>query len=148
MSVSTDGILFFGFTFHEEDSYDKEPPPWMEDTGGWEDFYVAKKGLIKPVGNDYEDPVFKKAREDYWAAKREMLKNEPCEIGYHGGEGCMSYFVTIKESHKSASRGYPEKLKSTFGDIESDWFHKIATFCQLMEIDYQEPAWYLASYWG
>jgi hypothetical protein len=146
MSVSTDGILFFGFTFHDVEDSTTEPPPWLEDTGGWEEVYAAKKGLIKPVGNDYEDPVFKKASEDYWHAKREILKKEPCEIGYHGGEGCMACFVTVKAGHQSASRGYPEEVTMLPGS--PSWFEQIKAFCAFMEIDFQTPKWYLASYWG
>jgi len=149
MSVSTDGILFFGFTFHEEDADSENlstKPAWFEID--WEEFYVTKKGLTKPSEKypPNRDPELEAAWDKYYTAKRDMLKAEPCTVAFHGGEGCWALFVTVKGGYLRASRGYPKKVTMFTGS--PSWFEQIKTFCQIMEIDFQEPAWYLASYWG
>ena len=134
MGVSTNGILFYGFPLDEETSY-------IDD---WEDIYTEKKGVVVPIESisEAEDGVY----SSYWAAQREKIKEAECEVGtYCSGEYPMLY-VAISSSHKVAYRGDAVRIESL--EIQSDWREKLEAFCEVMEILWEEPGWYLVSYVG
>lgn len=137
MSTSTDGILFFGFTFFEEDS-GEDFPECLTEADGWEAYFAAQHGCVRE--EEKEDSY-----KDYYERKKALETAEPCTIRMHGGEGCFAHFVAIKKSLVSASRGYPVNV--TCLTEEPEWRKQLEDFCKLMNIPFQEPKWFLASLW-
>ena len=139
MGVSTNGILFYGFSLDEED----ESCWHTEDEDDWEDVYASTQGVIRPTA-DYEDN--KEVYSTYWRDVWAKAKEAKCEIGYHcSGEFPIPY-VALSVSHKVAGRGDAVRIENL--EIQEDWRETLLTFCEVMKIPWQEPAWYLVSYWG
>lgn len=133
MSISSDGILFYGFLIDEDKQEELERLFDYDETGIEEpEEYYAMKVLNKG----------KVSYEEY----SELDKKEPCEIGMHCSYDYPMYYVGIKESELRAWRGYPKKIESF--DINKKWNQQIKDFCKIMGIEYQEPDWYLASMYG
>jgi hypothetical protein len=143
MSIDSDGILFFGIDLGVEEDLDL---PWDEEyDGDWEQMYYAKmreKFTEKYPEKDYNDDIKMKA---YFAAKKELEDNGSM-IGVHCSFNHSMLYVAVSESNLVAYRGSPKKVKSF--EIKPDWIQKIKDFCELMEIEYQEPRWILTSLYG
>lgn len=133
MGTSTDAILFYGFSAEDEGDWDKR----LEDD--WTDTFAAHKGVLSPdSGND--------AFNAYWSKKSQLLAAEPCEIDQHCSGAHPISFVYIAESKITASRGDAKEVGTIW--IGERWRDQLKEFCNLMGIPWQEPKWYLVSYWG
>lgn len=139
MSVSSDALLFYGFS--AEDVGD-----WGEiDNDDWEALYAEKKG-VSPQVYDGKNQISEEALREYWRKTRKLLLDEPCEIGYHCMDGSAISYVCIKSTLTTASRGTPREVKTL--EIDPAWRDQLKKFCDLMEIPWQESKWYLASWMG
>lgn len=112
MSTSTDGMLFYGFSFCNTDKGD-ERPEWLD------------------------VPTDKQTK---------LLKESPCDVHFHCMDTDPVYYVHARQF--SACRGdeiqiHPTELTRDQGKMDSD----IKEFCQMFDIEYQQPNWYLASLW-
>lgn len=140
MSTSTNGLLYFGFTFYADDEGD---PPWgdIED----DEWLCEMLGGPKSLKEEYEGNEEKYST--YWSEKRNFLKSADIEIVIHCSGNYPMYAIAIKKSVYSASRGYPENLGP---DIQSnlDWVDKLRDACEKLKIEWQEPHWELASLWN
>jgi hypothetical protein len=71
-----------------------------------------------------------------------------CTIDIHGYGNEPEYYVALKSSILTAHRGYPEEVKSNLWEPSPEAKEKLKKFCEEMKIPWQDPKWYLASYWG
>lgn len=152
MGTSTNAYLFFGFLI---DEYDESFQEIIED---WEEKYAAKVGLVDDSGcwNDKgeyalpEGVARDKALVDwkvFLKRKSDLVKQLGVTIDSHCHHEYPEYFVCISDSFIRATRGNPEIIN--FDELkEHENINKIKYFCELMELKYQEPKWFLASYWG
>lgn len=142
MGTSTDGILFFGFTFAcpEEGTY----PPWENEEGEEEQdsevFIASKLGLGEPTEETYW--------EAYWEKRRELFKFVGCEVSIHCSYDYPMWYVTLSNKHYCAHRGYPIEFEKGLPEIVGEEVQKLRVFCEKVGIEWQEPKWTLASVWG
>jgi len=144
MTISSDGILFFGIELG--DDYDNEWP-WEQvgDEEEWEAFVAEKLGVKKPdVPYEGNEAV----HSAYWDAKRDIIKPLDCEIGLHCSYDHGMLYVALKSKNLTASRGSPQVVTEDFMKITSEDIQKLKEFCKLAEIEWQEPKWYLTSLYG
>ena len=121
MGVSTDAILFYGFTFYDQDAG-------------------------APEGFEHLEAADKDARMFHnWSTDSKHV-----EIGTHCSNGSPMHFVCVKEPGWVARRGYavevdPEAVSAMTRPL---WDMQIKMFCEEHNIPFQQPKWFLASYWG
>lgn len=157
MGVSTDAILFYGHVFNTEGCV-----PWEtnDDDTEWEARYAERRGLRKP-SESYPERWVKNRSEynheeqrivalwtEYWAARRKLLEDCPCEIRTHCSSDYPMPYVAINSSLQCANRGFPVAADMEHeGSI--DWDQQLEDFCDLMGIEPEgPPCWWLVSYWG
>lgn len=142
MTVSTDAILFFGFGLYEEE------PEACKGGGisGWTDYYAIKMG-IKPPPKEFNDET-KPDIKRFWKERDEIVKKSQCGIGAHCSSDYPMYYVYIEVSEITAHRGYPKEVQLNALKVEPSWIILLKTFCETMDIKYQEPKWILCSHWG
>lgn len=139
MGVSTDGILFYGISIDPEDV----DIPWKDDEEP-EIFYAKKKGILKPE-IEFSEATKEEYRE-YWKKKDTINKDSECKVITHCSYDYPMYGICISESYTCASRGYPKEIKSL--EIGNNWDNLLKDYCEVMEIEYEQPKWILCSMWG
>jgi hypothetical protein len=146
MGVSTDAILFWGIVSTDEDERWLRPSDEDEegDVPDWEARYAAAVGVPEPSEPYGEES--KPLYHDYWDRKRAAIEASGCSMGTHcSGDYPMDY-VTVVASKTRASRGCPQEIRSL--EVGPDWEAKLRDFCAQLGIPWQEPGWWLVSYWG
>jgi len=150
MGTTTDAYLFYGFTIYDPEEGEGEMPPWMDDESDegsleWEDVLATKLGLSKPDGAyiDHEGEY-----RTYWKERGKLAEGAGCVVDTHCSGEYPIYFVALKDKYFRASRGNPTEIDMGSMVITSMEKEKLRRFCELLEIPWQEPKWYLASYWG
>lgn len=145
MGTTTDAYLYFGFTFHDEETHDSGPDWINEEDTDWGSVYVARAAGILAPDEEYNDRN-KKVFHEYWEKRNARVDDCPCEINTHCSGDYPAYFVTLKSKRFTAHRGYPVEvnlIEPTKKEIK-----QLKDFCDLMKIKWQTPRWELASYWG
>jgi hypothetical protein len=134
MGVSSDGILFYGFHFDED-----ELPEILSDNEEAEDPEDPEDLVAKLYGWDGKYPEY--------SFQWEKLHPSPIVVGTHCSYNYPMYYVAIKESDLSASRGTPEKVDMAVGP---NWGALLREFCEKIGIDFdkQNVGWWLASLYG
>ncbi len=150
MGQSTDAILFYGYWWSYESS-----DPWNIDNDDgdpdedWEERYVGLKGLHLPKGIDYSASEWStddsRRYSEYLDKKRAIVAPEPCIVGTHCSERCPMPYVAIKESVITASRGYPERVRTL--SFDPGWKIQLHDFCDLMGIPQAVAGWWMVSDW-
>lgn len=123
MGQSTDAYLYFGFDFYDAESGLGSAPEWGDDRD-WASWAYAEK-----LPQETKD----------------KLKELNIEIDCHCSGDYPVYFICTKESFTRAWRGYPKEAKMDAGE---NAIGRIGHACELLGIEFQEPKWWLASYWG
>ncbi|KKN98816.1 hypothetical protein LCGC14_0140570 [marine sediment metagenome] len=152
MGMSSTAILFWGLCSDEEEEHwknigrDEEDLDYYNpfddndddepDDEDWEEIYATKKGLHYP-----SEP-----RNEYWDAKRKLVKESGCEIGTHCSFDYGMPYIAITESEIRAYQGCPEKIETL--EVKSDWEQKLREFCGVMGIKWSEPRWWIVSLYG
>lgn len=136
MSVSTDGMLFFGIVYGEGDVEN-----FYDATAEWNRSHQP----TQPQGLDYSPPEWDAWRKLNRAWERNGNKIE--QGNYCSGEYPM-YYVALSRHHRQASRGDPlqvdpMKLIVTEHDVQI-----LREFCEKAGLPWKDPKWWLASYWG
>lgn len=157
MGTSTNGLLFYGYCWPDEDN-DFETS--MEEvvkailvgrgmTDPWDAHYVGeqpyenyKAWAATPAGKDEE--------EAWHAAQRQVESELGVDWGFHcSGERSMPY-LHVRGTETTAYRGSPRAITSL--EIGPDWKEKLDSFLASQGIEVPEgdnqPGWWLASYWG
>jgi hypothetical protein len=140
MGVSSDAILFYGFSAEDEGTWEE-----LEDTD-WEEEFARRKG-INPPAVAYSDATQAEWRE-YWDKSRKARADEPCEIDRHCSDGHPIPYVCIRGTHVTANRGSPQAVTPEFLTVDPRWNDQLKSFCDLMGIPWEEPKWYIASWMG
>lgn len=145
MGQSTNAILAFGFDLGEE-----IPGSLMaQDEDGsllfdWQYFVNKENGIVNPFSSE---PTPKDVYEKYFAQQAKGLKEYPVAIKEHCfGESPM-YFLAVNGTISVATRGYPQMV-SPNTEITDHQIKALKKFCKTHDIEWQEPAWYIFSYWG
>lgn len=146
MGVSTDGILFYGILLDEDIDY-KFQNYYDEDTSedievDWEEYYAKQVGVIPPK-EEYDD-TNPGDYQKFWKESREAVAESHCEIGVHCSFDYPMYYVAVKEFRNS--RGFSTEISDL--SVTYNLVEKLKSFCKIMEIEYQDPKWYLVSVWG
>jgi hypothetical protein len=139
MSVSTDAQLYYGIQLDEGFTF-----PWYneeeDDIPEWTDVFCRKHGI--EISN-YD------TFDQYWDAKSTLMYEKlRCNIDSHCSGDYPMYYVCIKETEILASRGYPQEIDHEHFLVRSYWDQQLKDFCELMELPYSKPSWWLSSYWG
>ena len=127
MGVSTDAYLFYGFTIYDAEEGIGTPPQWEPQEDG-------------------EDPNWSNWEYYCDAATVARLKDLKIMIGYHCHSDYPIYFICPKETWVFASRGYPVGIKSL--NVPVGAHTRLRQACELLGIEFQQPKWIMASYWG
>jgi len=110
MSVSTDGIIFYGWLFEEGDEF-----PWSA--------YAEDEWWRKVSGGPHDQQLYDEKGEhlpgvtqemvtDYFKRRREWDKANPppfAVVNYCSGD-CPIFAIAVRGTVKTAARGYPEKF--------------------------------------
>lgn len=127
MSISSDGIFFYGMIWKSEE------PPWKE---------PSEKEL-----EDHDELSTNPEWEDIYCLRSgKELKDCPVELGVHCSYESGWYFLGIEETVVRAGRGYPEKAPVV--TVKPEWRSQLEEFCTVMGIEWQEPAWWVTSIYG
>ena len=141
MSISSDGILFYGIMLNWEDGEE----PWADDEDGDHEEWLANKLGIsdrEPKHEVYTSDDWK----SYWKYKREQFALLGVEFVLHCSYDYSMWGIAVSESLSNASRGEPKEIKST--DIKPEWANRLKSFCESVGIGYEEPKWWLTSLMG
>lgn len=131
MSVSTNGILFYGFPVDDE-SADHERIHDATREDDYEDW------VAKLYGWDGASPRY--------AFEWEKQNPSPVTVGLHCSDGFTMYYVAIEQSEVVAHRGYPELVERL--EAQPDWNDKLDDFCKRAGLTKPERyGWYVASWW-
>ena len=141
MGVSSDAMLFYGFSAEDEDSWEE-----IFDGKDWDEAIAEKKGLRAPEVDYSASEENKEIHRAYWAKKVALLADEPCVFNMHCSDSCSILYVCIRESEVVASRGEAVEVKTL--TVNLAWDGQLKAFCDLMGIPWQQPRWYLVSYMG
>lgn len=145
MGVSTDGILFYGICIDPEEV----EVPWHseEDDGdGPEIHYAAKMGVKEPEDEYSDKPGVKEKYSKYWDEKQRINKESGCKVVWHCSWECPMFGLAISASTRTASRGYPTEIKAV--EVDENWDVCLKDYCEKMDVEYEQPKWWLVSMWG
>lgn len=117
MGLSTDAILFYGFSLEEDEQY------------------------------EYEGEFDERDHDCYLGRLCDEMWNKPihgCVLGTHCSCEYPIYYVAIQGTQTVAWRGYPKELGQSLV-AEVGWKAKIKKFCKETGIKYRKPQWILVS---
>ena len=159
MSISSDGILCYGFQIKDEDGDiigEGETPEFLKTSLDDDDdddsepleFDDLLANIAKINSPDVEyDEHSKEEYEEYWGKKHELERVCPVELVIHCSFEYGMYILAIKESHSAAYRGYPVELGKQI-TTNPAWDSILRNFCKEANIPFEEPGWVLASLYG
>lgn len=133
MGVSTNAMLVFGFPVGDED----EAPEWLEFTDEVEDFdaWLAMKAGLTREENTYE-------------ARRKIAAACPADLFTHCSSDYPMYILGVRSAEFRAIRGDPTDIDPEELDLDGATVGLFKKWCEANDIPYQEPKWWLCSYWG
>lgn len=138
MGTTTDAILFYGFHAGENE--------WDEfiGEGDWKDVFAKVMGHPEPKAVFNDDT--KDEHIAYWKTKGALAEAEPCEVDFHCyGDSPMPY-LCVKASKTVTARGDASEIKSL--TVDPTWDEALQIFAKKMGIPWQQPKWWLVSYWS
>jgi hypothetical protein len=138
MGVNTDAILFYGFHAGENE--------WDEliGEGDWQDVLATASGHpppSAPFSDDTQDEHLA-----FWRMKKSIADAEPCDIDFHCSGSAPMPFVCVKASRTTSARGDANEIKSLA--VDPTWDEALQIFTKKMGIPWQQPRWWLVSYWS
>ena len=107
---------------------------------GWEDALAYRSGLREPT-EPYEGHEGEWL--SYWEARRRLVADSGCGVGWHCSGDRPMPFVAVAESLVCAARGRPAEVAPVVGP---EWGAKLRRFCDILGVEWAEPKWWLASY--
>lgn len=149
MSVSSDGILCYGFKITDEKGSEVDLDlPYLED---FDALVLSMSSLKEPDNFDNDkfdlDPEYKKIWREYWEAKKVFLKEIGVTLVHHCSYDYPEYILAASKSVITAARGYPEELGQDITK-EKEWRQLIFDFCCKSGILFKEPQFILCSMFG
>ena len=114
MGVSTDAILFYGFPV---------------DDGGPNHEIICGSDLDADDELDEDEIWRRKFALPPEVAVWQHQDKYPVTVGTHCSGDCPLHYVAVKKSEITASRGYPEEIKSL--DVNPKWDRQLLEFCKV-----------------
>ena len=155
MGVSTNAILFYGYTWNDECDLLGEDCGDME----WQDVVAKKRGVPDPWSAFYEQRTIEtskwvaehRAELDALCAVKKSIKEEfGCDIWSHCSNDFSIPYVSINAARKVAYRGFPQEIFATDLTVNPSWGAQLDRFMAELGIEkpHDKPGWFLVSYWG
>lgn len=158
MGCGSDGTLFWGLCGQEEGEwcnlnkkYDDSDYIECEDAdefAEWEDVYVKRMGL----------PEEGKESDGHWEKRGKLIRASGCEIGEYGDHDYLVPFVAIKESIVNCwdcsgkavdmDNLHDAERTTLVATGELAWLKQLKDFCEVMNIKWSDPKWWLVSSYG
>jgi hypothetical protein len=134
MTISSDGILYFGFLVGE----DEEPPEWLgeDDEGNPKDF----DDFVCELANLSEDTKYEE--------RHRMIDNCPAELQMYCSYDYPMYVLGVRGCEYRVNRGFTKILTADMLIIDRAKIEKFEEWCKQNKIEYKEPRWYLCSMYG
>jgi hypothetical protein len=129
MGISSDGMLYFGFTVGDEDS----SPEWMEEYEEFEDFLCAKAGL---------------PTDSPWQVKSNLVEACPASLEWYCSYEYPMYILAVRGASFRVNRGYVEEIAPADLVVNPERIQAFKTWCETNDIPYEEPKWLLCSMMG
>lgn len=152
MGSSTNGILFYGLCWEDEDVFpwdrDKDYEDYTPRDVGFEDFLCEKLGGPKKPADEVTEDLFSAYLND----REAFLADVPVELVHHCSDRCRMYGLAVKSTLAVARRGSPQKLSSFVVPEGADEVLRKA--CAALGIDFDAEVkagclgWWLTSDWG
>jgi hypothetical protein len=103
-----------------------------------------------PVGERTPERVaeWDRLKSECYQAERDAKKNAGCDILSHCSGDYPMYYVTVERLHYTCYRGDEKEVTADMLNVTPEDKEKLQAFCKLMDLPWQEPKWYLVSYWG
>lgn len=131
MSTDASGLVFYGFPLVDEDGEAAEP--WKPTGGGlvfsrWEQRYLKAKGAFDGITpGQYEA----------------MTGSCPVDVHLAGYSGNLISCVVIRESFVEAEWAEVKPLKTL--ETKPEWDSQLREWCELLDVPYLQPGWFVAS---
>lgn len=132
MGTSTNAILVYGFEVGDED----ETPEFLEEfEGDFDEFLNDLSGLPKygEKGHSFSDQ----------SAYRDKC---PADLTIHCSYDYPMYILAVRGTEIIARRGYSKTIPNL--DVSETDIAAFKAWCEVNNIEYQEPRWLLVSMWG
>ena len=157
MGISSDAILFYGFSAINDDGEIIEDIGWSEILGldneddDWEGFYATKMGLkklqLKWSNEEYDsNEEYRNIWKKHWEEEREIMDKCPVDIGIYCSYEYPMYYIHIKESRVLVCRGDATEIKRL--DVKPNWSKELEEFCKILNIKIGKVGWWLVSNYG
>ena len=155
MGVSTDAYISYGILFEEGFEF-----PWSDYDNGLDgDWWLTVQGFNPSVKvyDEYGEYIggikpSEAVISQYYAEKNAFKKAHP--LPFRLVNVCSNdypiYILAIDEGHVWAYRGHPQVVDPTSLVATDEQRQSLIEFCKTYDIDIEgnEPRWYLSSYWG
>jgi hypothetical protein len=122
MGVTTDAKLFYGILIEEGSDAHERIENFAEDDDANES--NSQLGYFAFMGNE----------------------DGGVQTVYHCSDSYTMRAIAVSDSIVIAHRGQPREIASLA--IGEDWNAQLRTACEKYRIDWKQPQWWLASYWG
>ena len=128
MSVSSDGILVFGFPIGEED----ESPEFLGECDDMDDFIAG---------------VWDTSKTDY-ATRKAIIDTCPADLALYCSYDYGMNILSVRGTELSASRGDAVEVTAEHLAVSPERIAAFKSWCESVGIEYQEPRWLLCSLYG
>lgn len=157
MGVSTDGEISYGIAFDEDYSF-----PWDDEQfeGDIDNWWLDVNGYKPPFElydeqGEYINGVIpsNEVIKEYFDHQRAFEKDMPAlpvELVNVCSNDYPMYILAVQGIGMIASRGYPKAFDPDSLVVTADQQNALREFCKAHGIDIEgnEPGWYLSSYYG
>lgn len=155
MGCNSSATLFWGLCGKDEGDWynlgrDYDDPDYIEtdDERIWEDIYVERMGL----------PEEGEESNGHWEKRCKLIEASGCEIRSHGDYDYAVPFVAVKASMVEGWAGcspaidmdnlHDASLTTLATTGELVWLKQLKDFCEVMNIKWSDPKWWLVSSYG
>jgi hypothetical protein len=151
MSVSTNGIIFYGLLFDEGFEF-----PWDDDDDSLDGWWHGLKNPNYPYTSDgaYKDEIDSRDHPMVLAYVESRIAWEaanpvPVELVNYCSESVPMYGLAVPGTVIECRRGYPIEISTSTIDWDVTKERLMWEFLEEYKIKYEgNLKWYLASYWG
>lgn len=151
MGQSTDGLLWFGMCWSDEDYEQGIPYPVQ--------LYMARHLKIEgvPLEGKLDEGVLadlleatgEDTHDEIEAELLKRLERTGCEFVFHCSGDYAMWGLALKKHNFRAWRGDPKELPKGFEEKPSPEDHtRLKRACERIGWPWTEPRWWLASNWG
>lgn len=129
MSISSDGLLVFGFQVGGEE----EKPEWLKDYEDFDEYLIAHGDIA--ANSSYKE-------------RTTFIESCPADLYKYCSYEYPMYILGPRNAKFRVSRGYNQVIKPEDLIVPQDRLDKFKTWCIKMNIEWQEPMWLLCSMFG